>query len=183
MDSLDKFSFMVQKDDILAVDNLDSGYWHVPLQPSQYPPFGVSIYDELEKKTHYYQWVVLFLGLSDAVHISTKLLLPVVKHLRSCGWEGIFYIDNLGTLGRSNLECLYCKYFVREILGRAGWVINTSKDQEPAQDNILLGSVVDTINLKYQIPLAKIEEIKNLILKLLQETQIISSLLQELWVS
>ena len=71
----------MQKDDFLAVHNLDSGNWHVPLHPSQYPLFGVSIYDELEKKTNYYQWVVLFLGLSDAVHIFTKLLLLVVKHL------------------------------------------------------------------------------------------------------
>ena len=139
----------MQKDDFLAVHNLDSGNWHVPLHPSQYPLFGVSIYDELEKKTHFYKWVLLFLGLSDAVHIFTKLLLPVVKHLRSCCWEGIFYIDDLGTLGRSYLECLYWKYFARDVLGRAEWVINTLKDQEQAQDNILLGSVVDTINLKF----------------------------------
>ena len=37
LDSLDKFSFLVQKDDFLAVDDLDSGYWHVQLHLSQYP--------------------------------------------------------------------------------------------------------------------------------------------------
>ena len=84
LNSLDEFFFLVQKGDYLAVDDLDSSYWHVVMHPSQYPLFGVSIYDKLEKKTHYYQWVVLFLGLSDAVHIFTKLLLPVVKHLRLC---------------------------------------------------------------------------------------------------
>ena len=146
LDSSDKFSLLVQKDDFLVVIDLDSGYWHVALHPSL---FGVSIYDESEKNTHYYQWVVLILGLSDAVHIFTKLLLPLVKHLRLCGWEGIFYIDNSGTLGRSYFECLYWKYFARDVLGRAEWVINTLKDQEQAQDNILLGSVVDTINLKF----------------------------------
>ena len=73
----------------------------------------------------------------------------MVKHLRSCGWEGIFYIDDLGTLGRSYLQCLYWKYFARDVLGRAGWVINMAKDQEPAQDDTLLGSVVDTIILKF----------------------------------
>ena len=94
------------------------------------------------------------------MQIFTKLLLPVVKHLRSCGWDCIFYIDDSGKLGRSHLEWLYWKYFARDVLGRAGWVINTVKDQEPAQDNILLGSVVDTIDLKLRIPWAKIEEIK-----------------------
>ena len=42
-------------------------------------------------------------------------------------------------------------------------MINTSKDQEPAQDNTLLGSVVDTLDLKFRIPSKKIEEIKDLI--------------------
>ena len=42
-------------------------------------------------------------------------------------------------------------------------MINTSKDQEPAQDNILLGLVVDTVNLKFKIPSKKVEEIKDLI--------------------
>ena len=69
----------------MAVDDLDSGYWHVPLHPSQCSLFGVSIYDQVEKKTLYYQWKVLFLGLTDAVNIFTRLLLPVVKHLRMCG--------------------------------------------------------------------------------------------------
>ena len=47
--------------------------------------------------------------------------------------------------------------FARDILAKAGWVVNESKDQEPAQDNVLLGSQVDTINLKFRIPIANIE--------------------------
>ena len=106
LDSLDDFAFMVRQGDFVAMDDLDSGYWHVPLHPSQYSLFGVSIYDETEKKTSYYQWLVLFFGLTDAVHIFTKLLLPVVKHLQMCGWEGVFYIDDSGNLGRTFYECL-----------------------------------------------------------------------------
>ena len=79
----------------------------------------------------------------------TRCLLPVVKHLRMCGWEGVFYIDDSGTIGRTFYQCLYWKFFIRDILGHAGWMINTSKDQEPAQDNIILGSVVDTLDLKF----------------------------------
>ena len=48
-------------------------------------------------------------------------------------------------------------------MGHAGWMINTSKDQEPATDNTLLGSVVDTLDLKFRIPSKKIEEMKDLI--------------------
>ena len=42
-------------------------------------------------------------------------------------------------------------------------MINTSKDQEPAQDITLLGSVVDTLDWIFRIPNKKIEEIKDLI--------------------
>ena len=118
------------KKDFLTVDDLDFRYWHVPLHSSQYPLFGCSIYKE--KSTKYYQWTILFLGLSDAVYISTCLPLPIVKHLRASGWEGIIYIDDLGTLRRSYYECLYWKLFAGDILARAGWIVNESKDQEPA---------------------------------------------------
>ena len=67
LDSLDDFAFMVRQGDFLAVDDLDSGYWHVPLHLRQHYLFSVLIYDEAEKKTHYYQWRVLFLGLTDVV--------------------------------------------------------------------------------------------------------------------
>ena len=101
----------------------------------------------------YYQWIVLFLDQAESVYIFIHLLLLIVKHLRACGWEGIINI----------YECQYWKMFAGDILARAGWVVNESKDQEPAQDNILLGSKVNTIDLKFRIPMAKIEEIKELI--------------------
>ena len=50
-------------------------------------------------------------------------------------------------------------------------MINTSKDQEPAQDNILLGSVVKTLDLKFRIPSKKIEEIKDLINQVLAKNR------------
>ena len=63
------------------------------------------------------------------------------------------------------------KLFTRDVLGHAGWVINTVKDQEPAQDNILLGSVIDTLDLKFRIPLKKMEEIKELIHEALSQNK------------
>ena len=95
----------------MAVDDLDSGYWHVPFHPLQSSLFGVEIFDQEEKKTLYYLWKVLFLGLTNAVYIFTKFLLPIVKHLRKVGWRGIIYIDNIETIGRNFQECLYWKFF------------------------------------------------------------------------
>ena len=55
LDLLEDFVFMVKKGDFVVGDNLDSSYWHVPLHPSQSLLFGVSIYDQVEKKTFFYQ--------------------------------------------------------------------------------------------------------------------------------
>ena len=58
------------------------------------------------------------------------------------------------------------------MLGRAGWVVNTSKDQIPAQDNVLLGSVVDTKAMQFKIPNKKMEDIKDLIQQALAKSKI-----------
>ena len=34
LDLLKEFAFLVYNEDFVAVDDLDSGYWHVPLHPS-----------------------------------------------------------------------------------------------------------------------------------------------------
>ena len=56
-------------------------------------------------------------------------------------------------------------------MGHAGWVINTSKDQIPAQDNILSGSVVDTKTMQFKIPTKKIEKIHEFIQQALSKNK------------
>ena len=80
----------------------------------------------------------------------------VHKLLRTCSWEGIIYIDDLGTLVRSYYECMYWKLFVRDTLARAGWVVNKTKDQAPDKDNILLGAQSDTVDFKFKILLRRL---------------------------
>ena len=106
LDSLDDVADLVKEGSYIAVDDLDSGYWHVPLHPSMYEFFGCHIENPVTGETVYFQWMVLFLGLSDAVYIFTKVLRPVVNYLRSIGWKGIIYIDDSGTIADSYLETL-----------------------------------------------------------------------------
>ena len=53
LDLLKEFAFLVENEEFVAVDDLHSGYWHVPLHPLQSSLFGVAIYDQEEKKTLY----------------------------------------------------------------------------------------------------------------------------------
>ena len=89
---------LVQQDDFLSTDNLESGYWHVLLHPDMYPYVGCHMEDPATGRIQYFQWKVLFLGISDAVFIFTKVLRPVVAYLRKIGWRGLIYIDDLGNV-------------------------------------------------------------------------------------
>ena len=118
LDSLDDFAFLVNRGDFVAVDDLDSGYWHVPLARHQQHFFSCSIYNATTGETEHYQWLVLFLGISDTVFVFTQVLRPVVHHLRRIGWSGIIYIDNIGTVSREYYMTLYWKFMARDVLGR-----------------------------------------------------------------
>ena len=120
-DSLDDLAFLIQEKDFLAVDDLDSGYWHVPLHPSQYQYFECSIFNAELGLREYYWWIVLFLGLSNTVYISSlaSCCLWLSKFLRIVGWEGVIYIDDMGTLGRDFFQWFYSKFFACDIMGRA----------------------------------------------------------------
>ena len=82
---------------------------------------------------------------------------------------GVIYMANLGTVAQEYHQTLYWKFMARDILGRAGWVINEKKDQLPSQSNVLLGSVCDTLELKFKIPEKKVAEIKDLLKILIKQ--------------
>ena len=83
IDSLEDFATLVDSGDWISVDDLDSGYWHVPLHPSMSEFFGCHLTKPETQKVYFYQWKVLFLGLRSAVTIYTQMLAPVAKYLRN----------------------------------------------------------------------------------------------------
>ena len=65
LEDLGDMSQLIEEGDYIAVDDLDSGYWHLPLHPSMHQFFGCHIEDPETGEVYYYQWLVLFLGLND----------------------------------------------------------------------------------------------------------------------
>ena len=80
----------------VAVDDLDSGYWHLALHPKSYQYCGNSCVDPKTGKTHYFQWKVLFLGITSAVTVFTQIVKPIKVYLwLKCGLIILIYIDDL----------------------------------------------------------------------------------------
>ena len=86
LDSLDDVGELLKPGMFVAVDNLDLGYWHLALQPESYKFWGNSCTGPKTGKLHFFQWKVLFLGITSAVTVFTKITKPIKIYLRlKCG--------------------------------------------------------------------------------------------------
>ena len=72
----------------MSTDNLEKGYWQVPLNPNHRKYIGNSL------ESRYYVANVLILGIGDTIFAFTKIVRLIVRYLRSCGIKVLAYIDN-----------------------------------------------------------------------------------------
>ena len=86
LEDLKLYPDTMEKNDFCSVDDLDSGYWHVPLSRSSSKYCVCTLVNPSDGVRHWYEWVVLFLGLMSAVTIFTEILQPVTSFLT--GWGG-----------------------------------------------------------------------------------------------
>ena len=73
----------------------------MPIHPAHQDYLGVHYMDS-ENCSVYFVWTVLCLGLRDAAHIFTRLIAPLMSHLRRQGYRGLIYI------GGSAVHAVHC---------------------------------------------------------------------------
>ena len=106
LEDLSHVPLVIRKGDFMVVNDLDSGYWHVPVAEEHWQYLGVHFEHE-DGSVSYWVWTVLCLGLRDAAYIFTKTLSPLMAEMRSRGMRGLLYIDDMWTVGSSFEQCLY----------------------------------------------------------------------------
>jgi hypothetical protein len=138
--------------------DLEAGYWQVPIHPAHKKYLGIAWSKNGVKK--HFRWLVLFLGIKDAVFVFTKLLKP---HIRFCQRFGIFlviYIDDHLSAAENEELCKLHADFSELCLQLAGWLIKDGKGMRTAtQDGVFLGLRHDLVNLYYYIPERKLADI------------------------
>ena len=99
--------------------DLKSGYHHLDIYPEHQTYLG------FQWEGKFYMFTVLPFGLSTACYIFTKLLRPVVKHIRALGVSLVLYLDD-GIVSVKALEAqaVTVSEFVQDTLAKAGLVIN-----------------------------------------------------------
>ena len=99
-------------------------------------------------------------GLCSAPHVFTKLLRPVMAHLRSQGLQTIIYLDNILVIHQ--VKTALCQEVDRmcNLLELLGFTINQPKSQTiPVQRIQFLGFLVDLTLMKLLLPQEKIDNI------------------------
>ena len=74
----------------MATNDLDSGYWHLRVKAEHWTFLGIHIVNE-DGSVSYFVWLVMFLGVSDAVFIFTNMLEPITCYLSSKGIPTLIY--------------------------------------------------------------------------------------------
>jgi hypothetical protein len=149
----------IRKNDFMLVNDLDSGYWHVPIHPDYWGFLGVH-HEEEDGTVTFWVWRVLCLGLRDAAHIFTCLLAPLMSEMRRQG---------MLTLGRSSAECLAWEEEAKCLFAKAGWVSKPAgRSGDPSQVCKFLGLVINSRDLIFSTLENKVVRIRNLCKKLVR---------------
>ena len=106
LEDLSHVQKVLRQGDWMVVNDLDSGYWYVPIAQEHWQYLGVHFQHEDGSFT-FWVWKVLCLGLRDAAYIFTKSIAPIMGKLRLEGLRGIIYIDDKFTLGVTFDGCLW----------------------------------------------------------------------------
>ena len=151
LDDLSHITNTIQQGDYMVVNDLDSGYWHVPIHEEDQHFLGMQhVMEDGSVKT--WVWTVLVLGVRDAVHIFTRIIAPIMGDLRKQGFRGQIYIDDLITAASTKKRAIEAEKKAKNLFEKCGWVFKEEKRSgEPSQEVKYLGLVIDSRDMTFNI--------------------------------
>lgn len=140
--------------------DLESSYHHVSIVQHHQQFLGFS-WLLSNGARRYFTFKVLPFGLSTACFVFTKLLRLLVTHWWSIGHVSLVYIDDGISGACDRVSARASSLIERGELVTSGLKCNEGKSNwEPRQVGELLGHVINTIQMIFQVPLLKIEKPK-----------------------
>lgn len=115
-----------------------------------------------------FEFVCLPFGLNVAPWLFTKLLKPVVNHLRSKGLLSVVYLDDWLCVGKSYSECLFNIQITQKTLESLGFLINIRKSiLIPRTYCQFLGIIINSSTQTLELPETKRNHILSFVNRLL----------------
>lgn len=159
---------LMSEGDFLAKIDLKDAYYLVPIHKSCQKFLRFRFENTL------LEFTCLPFGLNVVPYIFTKIMKPVVYHLRQLGLLSIIYLDDILLLGNTYNECMKNIQLTISLLEKLGFIINYKKIVlVPSQICNYLGFLYNSAQMTVELPASKKAKIANIIkLKKNQRIQI-----------
>ena len=105
----------------MASLDLKNAYYLVPMHRSS------QRYLRFKFDNTLFEFTRLPFGLNTPPYVFTKILKPVVAHLRKRGYRSVIYLDDLLLIGESFSDCLQNVAETQRLLQDLGFIINIHK--------------------------------------------------------
>ena len=154
--------------------DLKDAYYSVKIHPEFTKFFRFFFHGEL------YEFLALPQGYRDSPRIFTKILKPILSHLRSLGFEIVMYIDDSLLLGDNEEECHLAVSNACRLLDSLGFTIHPIKSVfKPTQTIEFLGFVLNSVSMTVTLTEHKMEKIKNVCCDLMEKSKVSIQFLAE----
>lgn len=147
---------LMTKDCFMASLDLKDAYFLISIHPESRKYLRFILNGKL------YEFNVLPFGICTAPYIFTKLMKPVMKLLRSCGFLSSIYLDDLFLIGDTYNECRDNLHTSGKLLKALGFIINKEKSSHiPMTTCKYLGYILDSQKWQVSLPDEKRIKIKS----------------------
>lgn len=101
-----------------------------------------------------YQFKVMPFDLATAPYVFTKIMKPVIGHLRSLGFISAIYLDDFLLIGQTFWECKSNVSFTLKLLKNLGFLVNRKKKSSllPSTRCKFLGFLLDSDHMTTELP-------------------------------
>lgn len=167
LEDLSTVAGQVKEGDEMMTLDLEQGYYHIEIHPDYRKYFG------FEWEGQYYVWNVLPFGLSTAPLVFTKILRPVVNHLRSAlGLRVNIYLDDFLLMVARGSWPPHHRDLLLQTLNKLGLHVNFEKSVlTPSKSIEYLGMEINTEGPPtFLVPRSKLKKIRHEISRTLRAT-------------
>ena len=164
METIEDIMSILEYNDYMASIDLSDAFFSVPIHES----FKKFLCFEFNKQTYHFN--VLPFGMTSSPRIFSKVLKPVITHLRSLGVRITSYLDDIFICCSSYDTLKVHINITLNLLISLGFFPNYEKSSLiPSQSIIHLGFKFDTSNMTISVPEEKIIKIRSFANKLLSQ--------------
>lgn len=147
MEDIRTASKLINKNCFMATIDLQDAYFLVPIHDVS------KKYLRFKFQGNTFEFQCLPFGLSLAPLVFTKLMKPVVTHLRNQGLLLVIYLDDLLCINNTYESCIDSVSAARELLESLGFVINKDKSNLlPSQIQTFLGFELNSKHMCLSLP-------------------------------